>query len=1084
MQIRIGMPAARVRRPLSTALILICGLMLALSDIGPASQTATAQFPASDATTTDESATKISRQPPRVDGDRIAKWNRGGADISWLRDNCRLMFEDRIYLCDQVLLVVDGPPGRVRTRFVISGVSDGKGGQTGPLSGVIYSALEPQIQSPTPVPVPQSLPALASHLPGGWPDVRLPHPQSTPGDLRLAGHTESPAEDSGADDGGVRQAQYASPLPVPDSLPDQIFGPTLVPPPATSFPGTPGVGTPVPNQTTMPDAPRIQNGEGQFRIFSADGRHEIEFVSRNPAAPLSIQNVPRPALGEEVWVARGGATVLIRDVQAQLPGGQFLDLGTISLSAHRIVAWTPLLNDLMQGRADMTSHDLELYLEGDIVFRQGDRIIYAESMYYNVTQETGMVLDAEAISTIPDYQGVVRLKADVLQQVAEGNFQAFGAAVTTSRLGVPRYWLQSDQLSFRQRLRTTVDPITNQTIQATDSYVSSRDNFIYFGGVPVFYWPRLSASIRKPPLYLTGANFKNDDIFGTQVMLEWDLFQLLGYDSAPDGVDVRIKTDYLSDRGPAFGTRTTYDRTSFFGIPGHVRGQTDGYLIHDTGLDTLGQDRRDLTPEKTWRGKSWLQHRHTFNSGWEFIAEVGYISDRNFLEQYFESDWDQQKDYTTGARLRRYGGNQLLDLSVEARVNDFFKETQQLPVLEHYAIGLSPLGNALTWTMNNKVGYVDLNVADTPVDPVEAASMTTLPGEVDAKGLIASTRHELSAPLDLGPLNLSPFVGGDATYFGEDINGDSLTRLTGQAGIRASLPMYRIDPTIQSALLNVRGLAHKIEWVGEYFYADSDANFDDLPYYDSLDDNAQEQFRRRFIIDQFGGVLPAQFDPRDYGFRQGIQRYVTSPSDVVVADQQQIRLGVHQRFQTRRGLPGRERITDILRLDIDTILMPDADRDNYGETVGPTTYDASFHLGDRVSLLSDGYIDFFDDGLRSISGGIRMSRPGLGDVYAGLINIDGPVTSTALRTSLDYRLNEKWIVRAGSTYDFADVGNVGQTIGLTRIGESFLTGFEVTVDAGRENVGFNFFVLPRFFPTGRGRVGGQLIPPPGVEGLE
>jgi hypothetical protein len=109
----------------------------------------------------------------------------------------------------------------------------------------------------------------------------------------------------------------------------------------------------------------------------------------------------------------------------------------------------------------------------------------------------------------------------------------------------------------------------------------------------------------------------------------------------------------------------------------------------------------------------------------------------------------------------------------------------------------------------------------------------------------------------------------------------------------------------------------------------------------------------------------------------------------------------------------------------------------------------------------------------------------VGDVYVGLLALDGPISSTVLRSTLDYRLNEKWIASAGATYDFGSTGNVGQSLALTRIGESALLRFGVNVDPGRDNVSFGFGIEPRFWPRTRlGRVGGQLIPPPGVEGLE
>jgi hypothetical protein len=426
-----------------------------------------------------------------------------------------------------------------------------------------------------------------------------------------------------------------------------------------------------------------------------------------------------------------------------------------------------------------------------------------------------------------------------------------------------------------------------------------------------------------------------------------------------------------------------------------------------------------------------------------------------------------------------------LDLSANARANDFFTTTEQLPRLDHYVLGGSFLADRLTWLAHSNVGYSRLKVGELPDDPTEAAEYSPTPGEVNASGVVAATRQELSVPVQLGPVKLVPSISGEASHYGQAANGESLTRLLGQAGLSASLSAWTIDPSIQSSLLNIRGLAHKVEWTAEYFYADSDTNLDELPLYDPLDDHAQQQFRSRFITTTFGGTLPDQFDPRTYAFRQGLQRSVTSPSNEIADDLQQLRLGLHQRWQTKRGLPGRERIVDLLQFDIDAFIFPDADRDNFGETLGPTTYDIRYHIGDRVTLLSDGYFDFFDNGLRSISAGLRSSRPGVGDVYLGLLSLEGPISSTVLRSTIDYRLNEKWIASAGTTYDFGPTGNVGQSLGITRIGESLLLRLGINVDKGRDNVGIGFGIEPRFWPSPRlGRIGGQLIPPPGVEGLE
>ncbi len=1000
----------------------------------------------------------------RASGETVYRWQTNDTDSYWLVGGVTLLYGEQQLSTDQALLVIDGEPGLIRTRIV---ALKGSTKSTTPISMTLLTGQVPQVQAPRYRGLPESPPELLRWLPSG--DVSSNVDAAQSGDV-------APAQ--------YQQPQYQEPMslqaPIPVPLP-QVE--SLMQSPQVAIPVNPGF----PEQT-FPEPPIILPGgatTGGMQFFVGGGTRSIEIIKRGDVMAPQFETINRPEANETVIVARGGITVLIRDVTAQTPSGERLQLGTISLSADRVVGWLPLFTRMFDGSADLSQMDGELFLEGDIVFRQGDRVIYADSMYFNVSKEIGMVLDAEAISTVPNYQGVVRLKADVLQQVSRGNFIAFDAAVTSSRMGVPRYWLQSEQLQLEDRPRTIANPLGGPPIADSQPYLTSTNNFVYLGGIPILYWPTFATNLDVPTYYISGAKVTRDSVFGTQVLLDFNLLQLLGLRNAPPGIDWTLSTDYLSERGPAVGTNLNYNLPGFLGYPGPVHGALDAWVIDDSGTDTLGRDRRDLAPEQSTRGRALLRHQHYLPNDVEFIAELGYLSDRNFLEQYFENEWDQDTDHHSGLALNKYYYNNLFSLSANGQVNDFFQETEELPRFGHYLLGGSVLSNLLTYNAHNRVGYAKLNVADAPINPIEAAKFTTLPGEVGREGLIASTRQELAMPVQAGPVKFVPFVSGEAAHYGEAIDGDALTRLTGQAGLRASLPMWRFDPAVQSSLLNVRGLAHKIEFTGEYFYADSDTNFDELPLYDSLDDNAQEQFRRRFIFDTFGGALPRQFDPRTYALRQGLQSYVTSPSETVADDLQLARIGIHQRFQTKRGLPGRERIVDLLRLDADLNLYPNADRDNFGESIGPATYDLQYNLGDRVALLSDGYIDFFDDGLRSLSAGVRTSRPGLGDVYIGLMSLEGPISSTVLRSTLDYRLNEKYIVSAGSTYDFGSTGNVGQTFGFTRIGESFLVRMGINVDSGRDNVGVGFLIEPRFWPSARlGQIGGQLIPPPGVEGLE
>ncbi|HAC89023.1 MAG TPA: hypothetical protein DCF63_00095 [Planctomycetaceae bacterium] len=176
---------------------------------------------------------------------------------------------------------------------------------------------------------------------------------------------------------------------------------------------------------------------------------------------------------------------------------------------------------------------------------------------------------------------------------------------------------------------------------------------------------------------------------------------------------------------------------------------------------------------------------------------------------------------------------------------------------------------------------------------------------------------------------------------------------------------------------------------------------------------------------------------------------------------------------------------DVFALDFGLTYFPRPERDNFNEDVGGLNYDMRYHVGDRLTLLSDGYADVFADGLKTISLGANIRRPGRGDGYIGILSIEGPISASILNGYVNYRLNEKWIVSSGAAYDFAQTGSIGQCLALTRVGETALIRVGMNVDTGRDNVSINFNIEPRFLPTRRlGQLGGQLIPPAGLFGVE
>ena len=186
-----------------------------------------------------------------------------------------------------------------------------------------------------------------------------------------------------------------------------------------------------------------------------------------------------------------------------------------------------------------------------------------------------------------------------------------------------------------------------------------------------------------------------------------------------------------------------------------------------------------------------------------------------------------------------------------------------------------------------------------------------------------------------------------------------------------------------------------------------------------------------------------------------------------------------------RGRPVPEPILEIENLSISFFtrageipaVMDFSARVMPGEALGLVDYNFRWHVGDRVAILSDGYYDSFADGLRTISLGTLLSRPGRTEVYLGIRSLEGPISSNIVTASARYRMSEKWIASASTSYDLGPTGNIGQTMGLTRIGESALLHFGFNVDASRDNVGVTLALEPRFLPSRCSNIGGVPIAP-------
>ena len=266
-----------------------------------------------------------------------------------------------------------------------------------------------------------------------------------------------------------------------------------------------------------PDAFNVPAGTRRMRAFS---RSEV---------PVQAQWFQDPASNQWIALIDSGVNLIVDGLQ---------NFGSIDVSADRLVIWTSNLQDPDLNNQTLQSEGtpLEVYMEGNIVFRQGTRVIYADRMYYDVRNHVGTVINAEMLTPVKNYQGMLRLRTDVLQQTSQDHFFAHNSYFTSSRLGEPRYRVQAGDVEFEDIQRPAVDPWTGQPQvdpQTGEPAVehrrlaSGRNGFLYVGDIPVFYWPWFATDVTEPTMYIRQFQVRHDSVFGTQIFTGWNAFELL-----------------------------------------------------------------------------------------------------------------------------------------------------------------------------------------------------------------------------------------------------------------------------------------------------------------------------------------------------------------------------------------------------------------------------------------------------------------------------------------------------------------------------------------------------------------------------
>lgn len=802
-------------------------------------------------------------------------------------------------------------------------------------------------------------------------------------------------------------------------------------------------------------------------------------VGYNVSSFLSENRTP----AEQITIISQGVNIVIEGNQSI----QGVPVGAIDLSADQVVIWTQP-NSEGEFKPEMfqdSNAPLQIYLEGNIEIRQGDIVTKASRAYYDIREDRGLLLDSELRLHVESLGGNIRLRAAKIRQLSHDSFHAEDAWVSGSEFGVPTYRIESEHIFLENRYDrgwlgkgdTKIDPQTGMRVPKATPWITSLNNRIRIGEVPVFASPFLSGSASDPHIPLESITMGHDRILGSQLKTKWNMTKVLGLDTPAD-FDWKMQANLYSERGVWLGNSVNYIGVEPLGLPGSFFGESEAVWINDYGTDNLGLNRRNLDVSSNNRGRVLWRHNQQFTNSLSLTGEVGFLSDRNFLEQYDENEWDQGKDNETLLSLNYQNDNIAASLMTRFQLNEFEYDTQWLPKADLTILGEPLLWDRLVYSSRTSAGYGQLRPGDAPVDPNDL--FVPLWYAPRAQGGVFSSRHELAAPFNLGPIKINPYVLGEAAYWQDDgFTNSSLQRYFASSGVKANLALTKIFPNVHSWIFNLNGLAHKQVIGLEYYYADSSQDLANVPQYNEFDENAQERFRTRLMFNSFGllnsTLLPGQFDPRIFAVRSGAARDVSSPYFELVDDQQVIRTTWSHRLQTKVGPPNRQRIKDWMKLDLGLSYFPDANNDNFGESFGLLTANYVWDVGSRTKILSNGQFDFFNNAPKLWDIGVLTQRSARGSLYLGYRQIQGgPIDSQLLTASTSYAMSPKWIASFGTAYDIAEGQDRGQSLTITGIRSDILISLGISLDSSKGNVGFGFMVEPFLGP--RDASSNQLSP--------
>ena len=646
-----------------------------------------------------------------------------------------------------------------------------------------------------------------------------------------------------------------------------------------------------------------------------------------------------------------------------------------------------------------------VYAEGNVVLYRERLRFRAPRLVHDFQMDKSLIYDAVARTEIVGSDIPVYYRASVIRQVTRDLFIGYDAMITNSASPHPGVYFTTTEFEL-ERIRAIETVETDQGPQEKEvvahQVATTKNNVIHVHGLPLTYWPMFKKDMQDDTFALRKLRLSQSSRYGTSLETAWDLNDLGVPEMA--GVELHLLLDYFSRRGPAVGVQSDYARDG-------GEGSFLGYYLYD-----IGEDANGFEPPRKQRGRIHWLHRQHLSEADTLDFELSWLSDEGFLREYFEDEDKTEKEQETIIYYKHQRDKWAATGLGRWRLNDWYDRTEYLPQLGFNVVGLSLPGDWLTFHSDNEVANLRNRTG-----PLRGATPRH-------RIFRADSNNEITMPLSIGPVEMTPFLEGRVSYFDDSQDGDSHYRYAGAFGFRANTRFHKIYD-VYNRLLDVNRIRHII--------------VPELEYRNLF--NTSQSERDLFPFDEVDTVNEFQV----------------------------ISLGLRQRFQTKRGRRvlagediGKRRIIDLLTVDIELDLFPHKSRDNAGQLSGPLQITTEAYVTDTVTFYSDIDFDMNDGHTEIFNLGFTIDRYPRMRFYVGnhYVRAGG---SNAWNVVWEYRATPRWDIRVASQYDFSRDVAIEHEFTVRRYFQAWMMDLSLAVDQGENDTVASIVFAPRGIPDTR-----------------